>query len=139
MGHHPLRHWSTTQATIALSSGEAELVGIARGATQALGFKAMANDLGIRVTLHLRTGASATIGIRRRNDLGKTRHIDVSDLWIQDKLRSGAFKLNNVAGADNVADLLTKHVDSTTLERLLPLMGVQEETGRPQSAPGLQR
>eukprot|EP00969_Alexandrium_andersonii_P157754 6971910-Alexandrium_andersonii.AAC.1 len=31
------RHWSTTQKTIALSSGEAELAGIAKGAAEGLG------------------------------------------------------------------------------------------------------
>ena len=138
LGSHPLRHWATTQPTIALSSGEAELVGIVRGATQSLGFQSMAKDLGFDISLHLRTDATAAIGICRRRGLGKIRHLDVSDLWIQDKLRAGAFMLSKVAGRDNVADVLTKHVDSGTLQRLLPQMGLKEEMGRPDSAPNLQ-
>ena len=37
IGGHTIKHWSTTQATIAFSSGEAELGGICRGASTALG------------------------------------------------------------------------------------------------------
>ena len=33
LGPHALKHWPTTQPTLALSSGEAELVAIVRGAT----------------------------------------------------------------------------------------------------------
>ena len=46
-GQHPIKHWSLTQTTIALSSGEAELSGICRGASIALGLQAIAKDLGI--------------------------------------------------------------------------------------------
>ena len=46
IGGHLLKHWSSTQPTVALSSGEAELVGIARGAAQGLGVQSLAADLG---------------------------------------------------------------------------------------------
>ena len=138
MGAHPLRHWSTTQPTIALSSGEAELAGIVRGATQAIGFQSMARDLGFSVQLHIRTDATAAIGIVRRRGLGRIRHLDCSDLWVQDKLLRGAFRISQIAGPENVADILTKHVDSNTLHRLLPKMGIAEEIGRADSAPDLQ-
>ena len=45
-GAHPIKHWSLTQTTIALSSGEAELSGIRRGASLALGLQSIASDLG---------------------------------------------------------------------------------------------
>ena len=43
------KHWSSTQTTVALSSGEAELGGICRGAAIALGLHALAKDLGIQL------------------------------------------------------------------------------------------
>lgn len=46
MGGHTARHWSRTQPTIALSSGEAELGGIGAGIAEALGFQSLARDLG---------------------------------------------------------------------------------------------
>ena len=50
---HPslLKHWSVTQTAIALSSGEAELTGIVKGTTYGLGFRSLAADLGISLSL----------------------------------------------------------------------------------------
>ena len=45
-----VKHWSKTQTTVALSSGEAELHGIAAGMAQGLGLQALARDLGFEVT-----------------------------------------------------------------------------------------
>ena len=137
MSGHLSRPWSTTQPTIALSSGEAELVGIVRGASQALGFQSMAKDLGFSTELHLRSDASAAIGICRRRGLGKIRHLAVSDLWIQERLREQAFTLDKVAGADNPADVLTKHLERPALLRMLPYLNVFKEKGRLDSAPGI--
>eukprot|EP00969_Alexandrium_andersonii_P180965 7996515-Alexandrium_andersonii.AAC.1 len=50
-GQHAIKHWSTTQKTIALSSGEAELAGIVRGAAEGLGLTAIARDLGFSAPL----------------------------------------------------------------------------------------
>eukprot|EP00969_Alexandrium_andersonii_P273635 12094282-Alexandrium_andersonii.AAC.1 len=36
-GSHAVKHWSTTQKTIALSSGDAELAGIVKGAAEGMG------------------------------------------------------------------------------------------------------
>ena len=38
--NHLIKHWSTTQLTVALSSAEAELTGISKGAAQGLGLQA---------------------------------------------------------------------------------------------------
>ena len=59
--------------------------------------------------------------------------------YVKDKLRRGAFKLSKIPGKHNVADVLTKHVDNTTLTRLMPAMGLEEGKGRPASAPNLQQ
>ena len=46
-GSHLLKHWSSTQKTIAPSSGEAELAGIVKGSAEGLGMVSVAKDLGI--------------------------------------------------------------------------------------------
>ena len=46
LGSHTVRHWSKTQSTIALSSGEAELSGIGSGIAEALGVQSLARDVG---------------------------------------------------------------------------------------------
>eukprot|EP00969_Alexandrium_andersonii_P218103 9632998-Alexandrium_andersonii.AAC.1 len=44
-GVRAIKRWSTTQKTIALSSGEAELPGIVKGAAEGVGLAAIAQDL----------------------------------------------------------------------------------------------
>ena len=138
LGAHPIKHWSLTQTTIALSSGEAELSGICRGASIALGLQSLAADLGINLQLEILTDATAAIGICRRRGLGKIRHLHVSDLWVQDRLKCGDFKLTKVAGVDNPADLLTKHVTRDIMIRHMTFMGLKPEGGRATSAPTLE-
>ena len=42
----------------------------------------------------------------------KPRHIEVNQLWIQDKAARGDIELVKVPGSANVADALTKAVES---------------------------
>ena len=134
-GNHLIKQWSLTQTTVALSSAEAELSGICKGTSISLGLQAIARDLGLHWSLLVRTDAAAAIGVCRRRGLGKIRHLATSDLWIQERLRTGDFVLEKVDGHNNVADVLTKHVDRATLERHMLSLGLKEEYGRAQSAP----
>ena len=136
-GTRLLKHWSLTQCAVALSSAEAELSGVCKGTSIGLGLQSVARDLGFTWQLKTRTDASAAVEVCRRRGLGKIRHLATADLWIQERLRGGDFVLGKVAGQENVADILTKHVDRATLEKHLPSMGLQEEHGRPQSAPAI--
>ena len=88
-GPHCIKHWSTTQSTIALSSGEAELTGLCKGAANAIGIRAIARELGIDLKVKLLSDATAALGISRRLGIGKIRHLDTSLLWIQQRIRSG--------------------------------------------------
>ena len=134
-GGHCMKHWSTTQTTVALSSGEAELGGICRGAAIALGLQSLAKDLGIHLKLDILTDATAAIGICRRRGLGKVRHLHTADLWVQDRLRKGDFALTKVLGSDNPADLLTKHVPRDVMRKHMTFIGLSSEIGRAESAP----
>ena len=134
-GGHCIKHWSSTQTTVALSSGEAELGGICRGASHGLGLQALANDLGMKFTLEVLTDATAAIGICRRRGLGKIRHLHVADLWVQDRVRKGDFLITKVLGADNPADILTKHVGRETMRKHMDFLGLISEPGRAASAP----
>ena len=136
-GAHLIKHWSTTQTTVALSSAEAELTGICKGTSQSIGLRSLAADLGIKLQLEIKTDAAAAIGICRRRGLGKVRHLHTADLWIQDKIRTKDVTLSKVLGTANPADILTKHVDRQLLERHLRTLGIREEQGRPDLAPAL--
>ena len=137
-GAHLIKHWSTTQTTVALSSAEAELTGIVKGAAQSMGLRSLATDLGLSFQIEVKTDAAAAIGICRRRGLGKVRHLHTADLWIQDKIRTKDILLSKVHGAVNPSDMLTKHVDRQTLEKHLRTLGLREEHGRPDLAPSLE-
>ena len=65
-GGHLLKHWSNTQATVALSSGEAELRGIVKGASEGLGIQSIAADLGLEMNLEVFTDSKAAEGMVAR-------------------------------------------------------------------------
>ena len=130
-----LKHWSKTQTTISLSSGEAELHGIAYGAAQALGLQALLRDLGWTVRIRVHSDATAAIGICKRRGIGKIRHLAVTDLWIQDKVRSKQLELVKILGTENPADVLTKYVNRQLMTAAMAKMGLVPTEGRPASAP----
>ena len=68
-GAHCVKHWSKTQSTVCLSSGEAELRGIGEGLAQALGLQSIARDLGMQWSIYLHSDATAAIGIARRRGM----------------------------------------------------------------------
>ena len=137
VGGHVIKAWSTTQPTVALSSGEAELTGIVKGASQGIGLQSISSDLGIKKPLTIHTDATAAIGICRRRGLGKIRHLAVADLWIQDKVKTGELTLVKVAGSENPADMVTKYVEGRLLEKHIKAINLQVEEGRAAAAPQL--
>ena len=134
-GGHLLKHWSSTQQTIALSSGEAELKGIVKGAAEGIGMKNIAKDLSIYYDIHLYTDSSAAMGMVARKGMGKVRHVEVSELWIQDAVRNNVLTVNKVKGEDNPADMLTNYFEQGKIHQHCHGMRLVPEGGRPDSAP----
>ena len=135
LGGHPVKHWTRLQPSIALSSGEAELHGIASGIAQGLGMKSLARDLGFEIGVNLHSDATAALGICRRRGLGKIRHLDVTDLWCQEQVRNKSVTLHKVLGSQNPADIMTKYVDAATLRKMLLLLNLHHMDGRADIAP----
>ena len=109
IGTHLIKSWSSNQAIVALSSGEAEYYSMVKGSSIGIGFQAMLGELGVKLGLRLKCDASAAVGIVMRRGLGKVRHIDLSQLWLQEKVASGKVKIHKVKSQDNKSDLLTKY------------------------------
>ena len=136
-GSHCPRHWSSTQSTLALSSEEAELGGLANGISQGIGLRSLASDLGIELKLKLLTDATAAMGMARRLGVGKVRHLDTALLWVQDHVRSGDVILEKVAGPENPAASLTKYLSGPDLRAHMQRLNLVFESGRAESAPML--
>eukprot|EP00969_Alexandrium_andersonii_P011021 479428-Alexandrium_andersonii.AAC.1 len=77
------------QKTIALSSGEADLAGIVKGAAEGHGLVPVARDLGVEAGLRDCADISAAIGMCRRTGVGRVWHLANRQLWGQERVRSG--------------------------------------------------
>ena len=101
-GTHILKSWSITQNTIALSSGEAELYAMVKAGSQGLGMRSMMNDVGISSNVKIITDATAARGMAQRKGLGAVRHVEVHQLWIQEKVQSKEICVEKVGGKSNL-------------------------------------
>ena len=137
-GQHLIKSWSSTQQVIALSSAEAELYAILKGAAQTKGLMSMMSELGYAVQGRVISDASAALGIAHRQGLGKVRHIDVQYLWIQDEIREKRLSLDKVHTNENPADMITKASKAETLHYHYTNLGLRSETSRAKTAPRLQ-
>ena len=139
LGMHTVKTWSSTQASVALSSGEAEYSAAVKGCSQALGFAALLSDLGVPdLPVEVQCDSSAAIGIANRTGLGKVRHIAVHLLWLQGKVRNKEVSLIKIDGSKNLADLFTKYLDGTLVDRYTSELGMTVELGRSGAAPALE-
>ena len=134
---HCVKHWSVTQSTLSLSSGESELHGISEVISAGLGMKSLIQDLGFKVRVRVHSDACAAIGMARRRGLGRVRHLDVEDLWVQAKVREKHVDLVKVKGSENPADILTKYVTAEILSRMLQKINLKFLDGRSPIAPEL--
>ena len=123
LGGCSIKHWSETQSTISLSSGESELHGIAYGASQALGLQSLLVDLGWHVKI---MWAKRT---------WENRHLATTDLWIRDQVKGKRIELLKVLGTEKPADVLTKYVHRVSMEKALNFLNLVPTAGRPASAP----
>ena len=137
-GNHVIKHWSSTQSLISISSGEAEYYGCVRAASNGLGVKSLLADLGVTgKRLRVKTDASVAKSLAARRGLGGIRHIEVNQLWLQEKVNTGAIEVEKVKGETNRADVLTKFKDGTALQQQLDWTDQRVSFGRHLLAPKL--
>ncbi len=137
LGGHCVKTHSQTQETIALSSGESEFYGILKVATMGLGMKDLPGDLGVQVKAQVNTDLSAAKSIASRRTIGRVRHIEVRELWAQDRVAKGELSVAKVKGEENVADGLTKHVDRQKMEQYVEACSMVRHSDRHELCPRL--
>ena len=136
---HLLKSWSTTQTVVALSSGEAEYYGVAKGACEGIGIAGIIEDLtGIRMKIEMATDSSAAKGIAHRKGVGKVKHLETRTLWVQDQIARGRIKLSKIDGNSNPADLMTKYLSGPRITQLVQLLPLRFKQGRHKLVPQIQ-
>ena len=138
-GWHLIKSWSKTQASVALSSAEAELAGTVKTTAEALGLTALMDDWQMACPWRtvLMADASAALGIIQRKGAGSIRHLDTRLLWIQEQEVKDRVEYQKIAGSVNPADLGTKYLDRGTIEQHLRSWGLEFWSGRAAVAPGV--
>jgi hypothetical protein len=127
VGQHVLKTWSTTQSTIATSSGEAELIAMHDGASRAMGLQTVMFEVGLTPKLSmLRVYTDSTVAksFVATRGLGKMRHLEVKLLWLQEAVQKGRLSVGKVKGTANIADALTKYHSASKLSELCAPHGV---------------
>ena len=137
LGQHCVKSWSTTQKSITLSSAEAELVAAVKISAELLGLEQMMAEWGISVRSEILIDSSAALGVISRKGNGKLRHVRVGMLWIQEKQDNGELSYTKVPGAENPADLMTKHLSQGVIDSHLKRINATIAFGRSELAPEL--
>ena len=91
-------------------------------------------DFGDSVKIRMHIDSSAAKGILERTGLHKIRHLDVDMLWMQDKVAKNVLEVNKVKGEHNIADLMTKHMGKSLVDRHMGNMRVYFREGRSEKA-----
>ncbi len=65
------------------------------------------------------------------------RHIEVRELWIQDRVAKGELKIVKVKGEENVAGGLMKQVDRQKMEHYIEACGSVRRSARHKPSPQL--
>ena len=128
LGSHCIKTWCASQGAFALSSAEAEFYAMVEAVTRAKGFLMLAKEVGceeLSLIVNLGTDSNAAKSFVNRRGLGKMRHIEIRDLWLQKEIREGRVVVHKVLGTENPADLMTKILTVGEIEERLRRMSIK--------------
>ena len=128
LGEHCIKTWSASQGPFALSSAEAEFYAMIEAVTRAKGLLSLASELGLQGlsnVVHLGTDSSAAKSFVSRRGLGKMRHIEIRDLWLQKEVLEGKVLVSKILGTENPADLMTKLLSLKDIVSRLQRMNIR--------------
>ena len=130
---HLIKAWSRTQDAVTLSSAEAEFVALGKLAMEVLGVRSMCEEWNMSQpdqVSDLFADASAALSIAKRQGAGKMRHINVKSLWLQEKAVQNILSYKKIAGEENPADGLTKHVKKELKDKYLKITRLEVRQDR---------
>jgi hypothetical protein len=121
--------WSSKrQATVALSTVEAEYVAMSRCAQQMVWMHSWLSEVDIDYTKPgmIRGDNRGALALTKNTkDHGKVKHIDIRHHYIRDLLQSKQIAIEHVSSVDNLADLFTKPLPRDHHHRILVALDIQ--------------
>lgn len=107
-GSHCLGQWSRTQLNVALSSGEAELNAALKGGAELLCMRTLLTELDLPCKVLLYGDSAACSGTVHREGSGRVKHLEIKQLWLQQRIKAGDIDYVKIPRHRNCADSLAK-------------------------------
>jgi hypothetical protein len=123
---------------VALSSCESEYYSLVRCAGEAIGLREALTEMQLGCSIRLWTDASAARGLALRTGGGQIKHMQAKHYWLRECIKAGILTVEKIRGTVIPADLMTKHLDGTTMHAMCGLLYLTFETGRAAAAPTLE-
>jgi hypothetical protein len=128
MVHGSLVSWcSKRQATVALSSAEAEYMSVSSAAQEAIWLRELSNVFGMSTTgpTIIYQDNQGTIAMARNPGYhGRTKHIDIRYHFVRERVADGSLDLEYLSTDQMLADILTKPLPHVKFLALRSLLGM---------------
>ena len=127
MAGGPVTWSSKRQATVALSTVEAEYVAMSRCAQQMMWMQAWLDEVAIEHDLPgiIKGDSRGAIALTKNTrDHGKVKHIDIRHHYIRELVKSGALTIEKIPSSENPADLFTKPLSRDHHHRFLRMLNI---------------
>ena len=125
-----LTHRSKTQSTVAQSTCESELLALGAGVMDGRFAQTIVEEMGEKVALEAYCDSSSAVAITVRRGLGRLRHLNVKQMWLQQEVREKRLTVNRVPSEQNVSDLFTKAFLGPRFRVLLDMIGLDVQPAR---------
>ena len=104
-----------------MSSAEAEFYAMVDGTLRAKWAQSVLIELGVPVSpvAEVCTDSSAARSFVSKRGLGRMRHLELRDLWLQREVGEGKVIVHHVPGLENPADAMTKFLTHRELSERL--------------------
>ena len=128
-GAHSIDASSSTQACIALSSGEAELYAMGKAAASTILAANLLRELGVSAEPVVKSDSDAGRGMVRRIGAGRVRHLQLRELWLQERVREKQLRIERVDSEVNPSDIGTKYLDVGRIIKLMNSVNLKLSKG----------
>jgi hypothetical protein len=119
--------WARTQPVVALSSCEAELLAASVAVQEGKLIQSILGELRIDAKLVVLCDSSSARQLIAKRGLGRLKHLQTRQLWLQDELKAERITILPVSSLDNIADLFTKAFPRKRHEALCSLVGLRRQ------------